>query len=126
MKFVKLWLPVFLWAGFIFFLSSIPSLKTNLPQDFILRKIAHFTEYYILTFFLYRAFGGSFRLSFWYSAVWVVALAFLYALSDEFHQIFVYDRYCSAVDVLIDSAGIISFYIILKIVMLTKKIKNHD
>src|SRR5437867_2957870 len=40
------WLPVLLWAGVIFALSSVPSLGTGLGAwDTILRKGAHVTEY---------------------------------------------------------------------------------
>ena len=46
-------------------------------------------------------------------AFWAVAL--LYAFSDEIHQYFVLGRNCSIRDVLIDSIGVISFYIFVKI-----------
>jgi VanZ family protein len=113
-KFLKLWLPVLAWAAFIFFLSGIPDLKTGLKTDFIIRKIAHVGEYFILTFFLYRAFKGSFNLSVSRLYVYPSAAAFLYALSDEFHQSFIPQRSCAAEDVLIDILGILGFYIILR------------
>ena len=115
MKLVKLWLPVAIWAGVIFFFSSIPDLKTNLEYDFILRKIAHITEYFILTFVLYRAFRGSFNINFVRLFMYPATFALLYAISDEFHQYFVLGRSCSIGDVLIDSIGIISFYILIRI-----------
>lgn len=56
-----LWLPVALWCGLIFFLSSIPDLR--IPAlgvwDFIFRKIAHFIEYAALTILIYRALNGT-------------------------------------------------------------------
>lgn len=57
-KFIKNWLPVFLWAAVIFYLSSQPGLKSGLlwPYDFILRKLAHITEYAILFLLIIRAF----------------------------------------------------------------------
>jgi VanZ family protein len=110
-KFLKLWLPVFIWAAFIFFLSGIPDLKTGFKEDFILRKIAHIVEYSILTFLLYRAFKGSFKMNVSRLYIYPSALAFLYALSDEFHQSFVPGRSCAMRDVLIDTLGIIGFYI---------------
>ena len=115
MKFVKLWMPVVIWAGVIFYFSSIPDLKTNLEYDFFLRKIAHVTEYLILTFFLYRAFRGSSNMNVFGLFMYPAAFSLLYAISDEIHQYFVLGRSCSAGDVLIDSVGIMVFYILIRI-----------
>lgn len=110
-KLVKLWAPVIVWAGVIFFFSSIPDLKTELEYDFFLRKVAHVSEYFILTFLLHRAFSGSFNINairlFMYPAIF----SLLYAISDEIHQYFVLGRNCAFQDVLIDSIGIVIFYI---------------
>jgi len=114
-KFVKLWMPVVIWAGVIFYFSSIPDLKTNLEYDFFLRKIAHVTEYLILTFFLYRAFRGSSNMNVFGLFMYPAAFSLLYAISDEIHQYFVLGRSCSAGDVLIDSVGIMVFYILIRI-----------
>lgn len=115
MKIIKLWLPAVLWAGVIFYFSSIPDLKSGLEFDFFLRKAAHITEYLIFTFLLYRAFNGSFKINplrlFMYPAV----LALLYAVSDEIHQYFVVGRNCAVQDVLIDVIGIIGFCIFIRI-----------
>ena len=115
MKLFKLWAPVIVWAVVIFYLSSIPNLKTNLKYDFFLRKFAHITEYLILTFLLYRAFKGSFNINFFRLFMYPVAFSLLYAISDEIHQYFVLGRSCSFGDVLIDSIGIIGFYILMRI-----------
>lgn len=115
MKIIRLWLPVIIWAGLIFYLSSIPDLKTNLGYDFILRKIAHAVEYFILTFFLHRAFKGSFKMGVFHFFIYPATLSFFYAVSDEFHQSFVPGRSASVRDVLIDSIGILGFCIIIKI-----------
>ena len=120
MKIFKLWLPVIIWAGLIFCLSSIPSLKTNLKYDFILRKIAHIVEYFIFTFLLYRAFKGSFNMSIFQLFIYPFTLSFLYAVSDEFHQSFVPGRSASIRDVLIDTIGILGFYIAVKIFALKR------
>lgn len=115
MKIIKLWFPAVVWAGVIFFFSSIPDLKSGLEYDFLLRKMVHIAEYFIFTFLLYRAFSGSFNMNplrlFMYPAV----LALLYAVSDEIHQYFVVGRSCAAQDVLIDSIGIIGFCILIRI-----------
>lgn len=115
MKLFKLWVPVVVWAGIIFYFSSIPDLKTGLEYDFFLRKIAHITEYFIFTFLLYRAFSGSFNMNVFRLFMYPAAFSLLYAISDEIHQYFVLGRFCSAHDVLIDSIGIIGFYILIRI-----------
>ncbi len=91
------WLPVVFWAGVIFTFSSIPGLGTGLGTgDLVLRKLAHFAEYAILAVLLYRAVGR---------APAALALASLYAATDEVHQLFVAGRHASPLDWLIDSAG---------------------
>jgi len=123
-KFFKLWFPVVIWAGFIFYLSSIPDLKTSLEYDFILRKIAHVSEYFILTFILYRAFKGSFNMGIFRLFIYPATLSFLYAASDEFHQSLVPNRGASIRDVLIDTIGILGFYIVINIFAERQKIKT--
>jgi len=103
------WSLVFIWACFIFFLSHQPDLKSNLPGnwDFILRKIAHITEYAILTFLLIRALSEH-KLSNQQVLIWSMFLAILYAVSDEYHQTFISLRQGAVRDILIDSLGIFS------------------
>ena len=105
-KFFKFWLPVLVWAGFIFFLSSIPNLKTDLEQDFILRKIAHILEYAILTFLLIRAFTKE-KLTNKKIAIYSIVFAIFYAFTDEYHQTFIQGRQGSLKDAGIDSIGIL-------------------
>ncbi len=72
----------------------------------LIRKMAHITEYFILGLLLFKAFRGTsqqeWRLK-W--AVWAVAVAAFYALTDEFHQSFVATRTASVTDVSIDAVG---------------------
>lgn len=101
---LKYWLPVIAWMGLIFYLSHQPDLKSGLEDwlDFVLRKIAHITEYGILTFLLLRATHNKKR------ALLIAALvAFLYAISDEYHQTFIFGRHGTARDVGIDTLGIL-------------------
>lgn len=113
-KFIQLWVPVFTWAGLIFYLSSIPNLQTDLGLwDTILRKLAHLSEYLVLTFLLYRAFRGSFGLSGKRLILYPSLTSFLYAILDEFHQTFIPSRCGSLIDVFIDACGIAAFYILL-------------
>ncbi len=105
---IKNWIFVFLWAGLIFFLSHQPELKSDLPNqwDFILRKLAHITEYAVLTWLLIRALK-EYRLTNRQIIILAVSLAVFYALSDEYHQTFIVGRQGLSRDVLIDSLGIL-------------------
>lgn len=101
---IQNWLLVFLWMGLIFFLSHQPDLKSGLPDfwDFIFRKIAHITEYAILTWLLFRALIPHKR-----ALLAAIIFSLLYAISDEYHQTFVFGRQGCLRDVLIDSLGIL-------------------
>ena len=94
-----LWLPVLLWAGLIFTLSSIPSLDTGLGTwDLVLRKCAHAAEYAILGALLQRAVRRE---------PLAVLLGSAYAATDELHQSFVAGRQGSALDWLLDTGGVL-------------------
>lgn len=79
--------------------------------DHVVRKSAHFTEYLILAmafvfhFILWRKSG-------WKLFFWSVGLTAFYAASDEFHQLFVTGRGAQFRDVLIDTAGAITGFLI--------------
>ena len=94
----RAWAPIVLWAAVIFAFSSIPSLSSGLGTwDLILRKIAHLSEYAILSALLLRAIQRP--------AVAILAGA-LYAVTDEVHQHFVRGRHAAWYDVLIDTVGV--------------------
>lgn len=97
------WLPAILWAGMIFFLSSIPNLHSGLPDifDIVLRKIAHAGEFGVLVILITRGFDADGKSAYFKAAF----AAILYAVSDEIHQGFVPGRVASPVDALIDSFG---------------------
>jgi VanZ family protein len=72
----------------------------------VIRKLAHLSEYAIFCMLLYGSFSGGQDLS-WRGrrALAAVAIAAIYSLSDEFHQLFVPGRGASLVDCGIDTAG---------------------
>jgi VanZ family protein len=107
-KTVYNWLIVILWAGVIFYFSNLPDLKSTLPTfwDLIFRKIAHITEYFVLTYFLIKALLGH-RIKKKVALLVALFLAFSYAISDEYHQTFIFGRNGRFEDVLIDSVGIL-------------------
>ena len=108
------WLAVLLWASVIFFFSTdlfssdntsfivgsllsslVPGLSTQDVEFFhvVVRKLGHFSEYFIFTVLLVRALrndnGGEIKAR---HLLISIAIATLYAISDEFHQSFVRSR----------------------------------
>ena len=124
-KFFDLWFPVFLWLGMIFYFSSIPGLKSGLSYDYVLRKSAHVIEYFVLTLLLYRAFKGSCRKVFYYSFLLSMTAAFFYAVSDEFHQRFVFGRSGCFRDICVDAIGILGFFTVGLIFKISRRKKNR-
>jgi VanZ family protein len=121
--FIKYWLPVVVWAGFIFFLSHQPGLKSDFPfvWDLIFRKIAHIGEYFILNLLLVRALFQNY-LSKKQILFWAAIISLLYAASDEFHQGFILERTAAVKDVAIDGLGILlSTFLISKRVIKLKR-----
>jgi len=57
--------------------------------------------------------------------IYPATLSFLYAASDEFHQSFVPTRSASFKDVLIDTIGIVVFYIVIVTLNFVIKQKNN-
>ena len=101
------WIPVLLWMGLIFWLSSQPQLP-RLPEPLwqtLLAKTAHFGEYAVLAVLFLFALGGVSPGRAPNRRLLVLAAVLVYAISDEFHQGFVPNRTASLWDVLIDGAG---------------------
>lgn len=91
------------WMVFIFLLSQIPDLKSDLPSqfDYIFRKFAHAGEFAVLYLLVRRALGESKN-----AMRNAVIVALLYAGFDEWHQSFIFGRVASLKDVGIDAIGI--------------------
>jgi VanZ family protein len=92
--------------GAIFAVSSIPSIATpfEASYDFTFKKLAHVTEYGVLTVLLFNAL----RLHFTHkrhALLTAVLVAIVYACSDEWHQSLVPGREGRLRDVGIDSIG---------------------
>jgi VanZ family protein len=86
---IKAYLPVLIWAGLIFTLSSqpvLPSLELS-AMDFIMKKVGHMFLYAMLYILLVRAWemtsSPAQRQKKWFIPL---LLCLLYALSDELHQ----------------------------------------
>lgn len=125
-KSIVLWALVALWAAVIFFMSAhtgsdfdgtgpLAAIKRWLvdlvapvfgPETDIVNVAAHFTEYLVFGVLLFLAARQT-----WPSAktaqlaLIAIALASLYAVTDEFHQSFVPGRLCDPADWLTDTLG---------------------
>jgi len=120
------------WAAQIYWMSASPKLTSNSTRSWltellnqwfglrpeadtvrwiglILRKSAHVLEYALFAFFVFHALeglavarGGLRR------AYWCAGIAGVYALADEFHQMFVPGRSASFLDWGIDLTGVVA------------------
>ena len=123
---LRAWWPALFWACLIFTLSTdtfssehtakvfSPILRWLFPHitedqfdliHHLIRKTAHFTEYFIFCVLLYRGFRGGrkgWRFSWGFSAWFAAAV---YSCLDEIHQAFVASRTASPYDSLLDSIG---------------------
>ena len=102
----KQWLPVFLWAYFIFFMSSIPG--KDIPPLFPYQDIVYHTIIYgIFAVLLKRALNHSFiKMDQLRQIFLVIFLGMIYAFTDEFHQRFVPQRSFSLLDLSTDAIGL--------------------
>ena len=119
------WILVIAWMIFIFYMSNQPANISNEQSDFVLnliknlgidinniyidlaitiiRKGAHFSEYLILSLLYFNLLR--FYINKNKALVLSIILCFLYASTDEFHQLFVEGRAGKFTDVLIDTSG---------------------
>jgi VanZ family protein len=127
-RFITHWLPLVLWMCVIFTASTkfgAPQNTSRFVVPFLLwldphmspehierahhfiRKTAHFVEYGILGFLLWRIVHSSpaFALQTARKLRLALLLAAFYAATDETHQIFVPGRQSAVTDVLLDTCG---------------------
>ncbi len=123
---LALWWPALAWAVVISLFSTgaftsentgriiIPVLHWLFPSSslqalefmhHIIRKCAHFTEYFILSLLILRAIRAGRHGTRLAWAVLAIVLVAGYASLDEFHQRFVPGRTPAVTDVLIDTTG---------------------
>lgn len=96
--------------------------------DFFVRKTAHLTEYAILgvlSFLSFRELSCKFERQRLFQMSSSLLFCLLYAASDEFHQLFVFERSAMVRDVLIDFCGsVIGVGVCLIIVLLYQKVRK--
>ena len=129
-------LLVILWMIFIFVMSSFDATSSSNQSNFIvyiitsiinikdigllsliIRKLAHFIEYFILGILVIN-----FITRYDKKIIIAILLCIIYATSDEIHQIFVPGRSCQIIDIMIDSLGSIMGIYLYKLI--TKKCKK--
>lgn len=127
---------VILWMIFIFVMSSFDATSSSNQSNFIvdiitsiinikdigllsliIRKLAHFIEYFILGILVIN-----FITRYDKKIIIAILLCIIYATSDEIHQIFVPGRSCQIIDIMIDSLGSIMGIYLYKLI--TKKCKK--
>ena len=105
------WAPPLVLMAVIFFFSAQPNLNSGLGWiDHVGRKIIHASEYALLCFLWWRALRTRMDWRMALAPAW--AIAFLYAITDEYHQRYVTGRHSSWVDVAIDSMGAAMFVVL--------------
>ncbi len=131
---LRAWWPALLWAGIIFTASTdtfssehtawvfepilrwvVQSLTKEQFEAIhhLIRKSAHFTEYFIFCLLLYRGVRGDRKGWRW---TWGFAALFCaagYSVLDEIHQSFVASRGASPYDSLLDSIGAFAALVVL-------------
>lgn len=113
----------------IFYLSSIPGDKLG-PDTLALnmiKKLGHYIIYGVLAVLYLYSLKGRKSLFETQGAFFLLSLcfAFLYAISDEYHQSYIPGRHASGRDVSIDACGALTILVILYI-MKTRNIGNHE
>ena len=129
---------VIIWMLIIFIMSSFNAVDSADQSNFIVdiiarlfnisniakltiivRKIAHFSEYFILGLLLINLFKNN-KKKYLYTEV----IGIIYAISDEIHQLFVPGRSGKIMDIIIDNTGIIiAIIVIITYKNLTKRKK---
>lgn len=113
-KLSKFWLPAVVWAGIIFIFSNFPTARV-VPvswQDFLFKKTIHLTEYAIFFLLWFRALKNTADFPLPKTGRWVFIWTVFYAITDEFHQTFIYGREGTIRDVIIDGGGALLAWLI--------------
>lgn len=147
MLWLKRWWPVLLWGVVISTFSTgaftsdntgriiIPVLRWLLPHasaatlfhlHYIIRKCAHFTEYFILSLLILRAIRAGRHNARLAWALAAIVIVFGYAALDEFHQSFVPGRTAAFTDVLIDTSGGIAAQLIAALLLLWGHVRHKQ
>ena len=109
-KIVKL-----IYPGFSNF-SAEKQLEIMQLTSFLVRKTAHFLEYFVLGVFSILLVDTHKKYKCKYRVLTAILFCIVYAVSDEVHQHFVPGRACRFVDVIIDTSGALIAILILTLI----------
>ncbi len=110
-KFLTLTLPFLLWTALMIAVSSTPGKKLPEVGLWNFDKFAHWVEYFIFSFLLFRymhlgrnvSMAGTLKLG--------IIISIAYAGLDELHQMAIPNRLCTWQDFVADTIGVITgFY----------------
>ena len=102
---VKYWIPLYLYAGLIFYVSGISRPLPGVSIPF-LDKFLHICEYAVFGILAAKAFKNSSRKTFFENfKAFAVVGSVVYGISDEFHQSFIPLRQFSVLDMIADGIG---------------------
>lgn len=90
--------------------------------EFFLRKGAHFATFGLLGLLFLRAWRSYYRLG--AASIAALLCTFLYAVSDEWHQSFVFNRTGRIADVILDTSGALCFIVIAYLVIRRRERKR--
>ena len=117
------------------FMNKIVNVSTSISYNThfftfgIVRKCAHFFEFFLLGFLIVNFIKHYKKLNI-KIIIYCIFFCIMYAISDEIHQLFVSGRSCEIKDIIIDSSGSISgiffYYLLYYNVNKTKLIKKNS
>lgn len=110
--------------GIAYFIASKINIINTDDLIFIIRKMAHITEYLILGILLFNVLKD-YNIINTKLVIITIIFCFTYAISDEVHQLFIQSRSGKFSDVLIDTIGSSIGSFIYYLIMKKKSVKNN-
>jgi len=98
-------------------IKKVDEEKVITKLNYIVRKFAHFSIYFLLGIFIYGIFSCA-KIN--HKLLLSMIICVIYASLDETHQLFVYGRTGQVLDVLIDSVGSLISMLIIKVIKCNK------
>jgi VanZ family protein len=114
----------FIWKSVAWITGVTGSPEQQAATTFIIRKLAHITEYFFLALSYYYGIAKTIKINsgnFQKISLLVVSMAVIYSISDEYHQTFIRGRVGTYEDVLIDSIGIMCGYLLINLKIIRQK-----
>ncbi len=102
---IHYWLPIVVWVGAVFSVSSIPGPTLEKVGFSIQDKLAHALVYAVLGFLVFRRQRFQLGWSGWRAALLAIAVAAVVGALDETYQFFVPGRFSSRWDWVADVGG---------------------